>query len=139
MNDGADEPEAGAAAAQAETRAAIIDLERRRCEAYLARDIAALERMLPDHFTFTRPSGIVLTKPQLLQAVAAGELAFNSFDRQYDDVNVHLNTAVAIGRDTVAGQYQGRDIGGRYRFSNMYVQRDGRWQVVATHASKIER
>ncbi len=116
----------------------IIGLERQRCDAYVTRDVAALARLLPEHFTFTRPSGIVLDRAQLLRAIEGGELTFESFDRQVDDVNVYLNTAVAIGRDTVKAQYQGRDISGHYRFSNMYVQRADRWEVVATHASQLE-
>lgn len=116
----------------------IVGLERQRCDAYVTRDVAVLARLLPEHFTFTRPSGIVLDRAQLLRAIESGELTFESFDRQVDDVNAYLNTAVAIGRDTVKGQYQGRDISGHYRFSNMYVQRDDRWEVVATHASQLE-
>ena len=115
----------------------IKELERQRCDAYLRRDVAALDRLLPEHFTFTRPSGIVLGKAQLLQAIASGELSYESFDRQYDEVSVYLNTSSAIGQDTVRGQYQGRDISGQYRFSNMYVERGGRWVVVATHASRL--
>jgi hypothetical protein len=115
----------------------IIGLERRRCDAYLRRDLKALDELLPDHFTFTRPSGIVLNKRQLLAALDAGEMIFESFDRQYDDINVYLNTAVAIGCDTVKGSYQGRDLSGQYRFSNMYVERAGHWMVVATHASRL--
>ena len=115
----------------------IIGLERQRCEAYVRRDLKALDELLPEHFTFTRPSGVVLNKAQLLAALSAGDMIFESFDRQYDDVNVYLNTAVAIGRDTVRAHYQGRDISGQYRFSNMYVERGGRWAVVATHASRL--
>jgi hypothetical protein len=118
-------------------RQEIIKLEQRRCDAYLRRDLEALDGLLPEHFTYTRPSGIVLDKRQLLAALDSGEMIFESFDRHCDDVSVYLNTAVAIGRDTVRGRYQGRDISGHYRFSHMYVERDGRWEVVATHASRL--
>ena len=79
----------------------------------------------------------MLTKPQLLAAVARGELTFESFDRHYEAVTVHLNTAAATGRDTVRGNYQGQDIGGQYRFRNTYVRRRKGWEVAATHASRL--
>jgi len=115
----------------------IIALEQRRCAAYLQRDIVALDQLLPDYFSFTRPSGIVLTKAQLLAAIACGELTFESFDRHYDSITVHQNTAAATGLDTVRGSYLGQDIGGQYRFRNVYVQRSRGWEVAATHASKL--
>ena len=112
-------------------------MEQQRCVAYLQRDIVALDHLLPDYFTFTRPPGIVLTKAQLLLAIARGELVFESFDRRYETFSVHLNTAAATGRDTVRGSYQGRDISGQYHFNNTYVLRGKGWEVAATHASRL--
>ncbi len=115
----------------------IIALERQRCDAYIKRDVAALDRLLPEYFVFTRPPGIVLTKAQLLTAIARGELIFESFDRHYDIVSVHRNTASATGHDTVQGSYQGRDVGGQYGFRTTYVQRGKGWEVAATHTSQL--
>lgn len=114
----------------------IIRQDHQRIEAYLKRDIATLNRLLPDKYIFTRSFGF-FSKTELLKAIESGELIFESFDRQYLDVNVYLNTAVAVGRDRVKGRYKGRDISGWFRFSNMYVLHDGQWQVVATHSTRL--
>jgi hypothetical protein len=37
----------------------------------------------------------------------------------------------------MTGQYKGKDISGQYRWTDVFVKRQGRWQVVATHASQI--
>lgn len=116
----------------------ITELEARRCEAYLSRDVAALDDLLPGHFTFVRPSGIILDKSQLLRAIERGELTFESFDRHVDEVKVHINTAIAIGRDTVRASYKGRDISGSYRFVNTYVREGEVWEVVTTNSSRVQ-
>ena len=114
----------------------IIRLERERVEAYTKRDIATLERLLPESFIFTRSVGS-FSKSELLHIIESGELTFESFDRQYDAVKVYLNTGVAVGQDRVAGRYKEEDFSGLFRFSNMYVWHEGRWQVVATHSTRI--
>ena len=50
------------------------------------------------------------------------------------------DVAVATGLNNWAeASYQGTDIRGRYRFTTIYVHRQGRWQIVAGHASMIRR
>jgi hypothetical protein len=115
----------------------IIELERQRCAAYINRDLATLNRLLPEYFTFTRPGGLVLTKPQLLTAIEQGELLFKSIDRQYDSVSIYRNTAAATARDTVRGSYQGQDFSGQYHWRATYVQRGKGWEVAVTHSSRL--
>jgi hypothetical protein len=115
----------------------IIELERQRCAAYISRDVTTLNRLLPEYFMFTRPGGRVLTKVQLLAAIAQVALLFENIDRQYDNVSVYQNTAAASGRDTVRGSYEGQNISGRYHFRTTYVQRGTGWEVVATHSSQL--
>ncbi len=115
----------------------IVRAEQQRCDAYIGRDVAALERMLSEYFTFSSPLGRVLTKPQLLEAIARSELIFESIERHYDTVSVHRNTASATGRDTVRGSYQGQDFSGHYHFRTTYVQRGRGWEVAATQTNRL--
>lgn len=115
----------------------IMRLEQQRADAYRARDAATLERLLPDNFVFTRSIG-VLHKQELLRMIGSGELTFEGFERSVDEVKVYLNTALVLGRDRIIGQYQGEDFSGHFRFTNTYVCTQGRWRVVASHASRIE-
>jgi len=115
----------------------IMRLEQQRVDAYAARDLATLERLLPDNFTFVRSVGS-FGKRELLKLIGSGELTFESIDRRFDDVKVYLNSALALGQDSVRARYKEQDFSGHFRFSNMYVCTEGRWQVVATHSSLIE-
>lgn len=114
----------------------ITRLELMRAEAYLKRDIATLERLLPEHFTFNRAVGS-FGKEELLLMIESGLLTFESLERQVESVRVYLNTAVAFGKDTVVARYKDEDIGGRYRFTNTYVLDEGQWVVIVTHSSRI--
>ena len=128
---------AGRAAAPDEAvTSEITRLELARAKAYLKRDIPALERLLSDNFTFNRAVGS-FRKEELLGLIESGQLTFESLDRQVKSVKSYFGTAVASGIDDVNAQYEGQDIGGRYRFSNIYVWDGERWKVIVTHSSRI--
>ena len=114
----------------------ITRLELARAEAYLRRDVAALGRLLPEHFTFNRSIGS-FGKRELLLLIESGELTFELLERRVESVKVYLNTAVAFGKDDVKARYRGEDISGRYRFSNTYVWDGERWEIIVTHSSRI--
>ena len=114
----------------------VTRLEMARAEAYVRRDIPALERLLSDNFTFNRAVGS-FRKEELLRLIESGVLAFESLDRRVESVKAYLSTAVAFGKDEVKARYRGEDISGRYRFSNTYVWDGERWEIIVTHSSRI--
>ena len=124
------------AAPDEEVTEEVTRLELMRAEAYLKRDIPALERLLSDNFTFNRAVGS-FRKEELLGLIESGVLAFESLDRRVESVKVYLNTAVAFGKDDVKARYRGEDISGRYRFSNTHVWDGERWEIIVTHSSRI--
>lgn len=116
----------------------VTRLEWQRVRAYVERDLETLDRVLPYDFLFTRTLGRAFNKQQLMEALASGELALDSYERNVHKVTVVNNTAVAVGHDRVRGRYKGRDISGTYNFSSIYVGREGEWQVAAAHAYRLD-
>ena len=61
---------------------------------------------------------------------------------KFDDMKVHVygNVAVVTGRNTIKGVWEDieHDISGPYRFTDVFVKRDGRWQCVASQSSRID-
>jgi|SRR5919205_1109354 hypothetical protein len=116
----------------------VTHLERQRVRAYVERDLATLDRVLPPDFLFTRSLGRAFNKAELMGAIASGELALEEYERNVRKVTVVNNTAHAIGLDRVRGRYQGRDISGTYHFNSIYVEQEGGWRVVAAHAYRLD-
>ena len=57
-----------------------------------------------------------------------------------DDIQVRVygsNSAVVTSRAALKGQRQGQDISGQYRGIDVYVKKQGRWQIVAAQATYI--
>lgn len=100
-------------------------------------DAAALARILADDFVGIGPRGFMLTKEQWLARYQSGDLRHESFT--WDDVRVRVygDAAVATGRQTQQGAFQGHDIAGQFRVTQVFVHQQGRWLLAALHLSAI--
>jgi hypothetical protein len=54
-------------------------------------------------------------------------------------VDAAVVTAILTGRKTLNGTFQGKDISARYRFTDVFVFRDGRWECVAAQSTLIAK
>ncbi len=116
---------------------AIRKLVTERDQAIQNADIAAIERIYADDYVVTNAAGLMRTKAQVIEDFKAGALKIESISS--DDVNVrqHGDTAIVTGRTTTKGKDRGRDVTGENRFTQVYMRRNGQWQIVAFHISSI--
>jgi len=54
-------------------------------------------------------------------------------------VRVFGNTAVVTGTDTEKSSYKGKDTSGKYVWTDVFVQRNGRWQAAASQSVKVPK
>jgi ketosteroid isomerase-like protein len=128
----------GRKSAEGSVESVLMQMEREWGQAYLKADLAALDRIEAADYTYIDAQGTTGDKAQDLAETKSGVYKAQSISVDEMKVRVFGNTAVVTGRDTLKGaQYKGKDISGQYRFTDVFVQRDGRWQAVATHSSKI--
>jgi ketosteroid isomerase-like protein len=100
-------------------------------------DAKAYERIVGDDYVFTNQDAEVRTKAQMVSAYESGSIKYES--SKFDEIKVHAygDTAVVTGRQTVKGQDNGKDLSGQFRYTRVYVKRQGRWQLVATQVTRI--
>jgi ketosteroid isomerase-like protein len=115
----------------------LMQIERDWAAAMVKKDTAALGRFTADDWVFTAPDGRLQTRAEIEAELGSGDLKFES--STVDDLKVRVfgDTAIVTGRTTDKGQYKGQDISGQYRFTDIFVKRNGRWQSVSTHVSRI--
>jgi ketosteroid isomerase-like protein len=99
---------------------------------------AEVDKYEADDIISTDPTGRVTDKTQDKKDLSSGDLKFQS--EEVSDLTIHLygNTAVAAGTATVKGTFKGQDISGTYRYTDVWVKRGGKWQVVASEATKVQ-
>ena len=119
------------------TEEEIQELHNKLIQAQLTNDNAALDRLWADDHIFTNPLGVVQTKAQRLAEMKSGGRRLEAFSIADVEVRAYGDTAVVTSRATLKGQRQGQDISGQYRGIDVYVKKQGRWQVVAAQATRI--
>lgn len=115
----------------------LIKLENHWNDATVKRDVAALGRIMADDWTGIFPDGAIVTKAQNLANLKSGEDVYTSAVGDEWKIRVYGDTAVVFGRFTAKEQYKGKDVSGQYRTVDVWVKKAGRWQCIATAATKI--
>jgi CubicO group peptidase (beta-lactamase class C family) len=117
----------------------VRKLEREWLDAYEQHDTVAMDRILADDFKLTQPGGVVQTKGDILAALKATrdparpEPKFSTEDVQS---RVEDEAVILTGRfvQRIERDDQTRTMEARY--TDTYVKRQGRWQVVASHLTR---
>jgi ketosteroid isomerase-like protein len=126
--------------------AEIIRLENEWAAAAQRRDIDTLRRILADDLIMTLVDGSVGDKSGELKNAESGAVTVEAWELLEPKVTVlSADSAFITGRgvlkkakfkDPATGKIS--DISGQYRFTDVYVRRNGTWQAVASHTTKIE-
>jgi hypothetical protein len=118
----------------------LMRIERDIGAANVRRDAAYFERVEADEFIFTDSSGGVTLKQEDVAGVKAPANPDSKLlSYEVDDMKVSLydDTAVVTGRVTQKGVNKGQEWTGQSRFTDVFVWRDKRWQIVAGHSSRL--
>ncbi len=115
----------------------LLKLEDGWNDAMVKADVAFLDRILADDYTFTDEEGTVSTKVQNIADQKSGDFKCTSATSDEYKVRIYGNAAVVTGRLTMKSLYKGKDSSGQFRWTDTWVKGTGGWQCVATHVSKI--
>ena len=116
----------------------LLQIEREIGRANLDCDYKYFDQVEGEDFIFTDAAGTVSNKKQDM----AGEKDCRKTEAKYDvdDAEVRLfgNAAVVTGRITIVHKNKEEKLlTRRSRFTDVFVWRDGRWQLIAGHSSRI--
>ncbi|MGA9996598.1 MAG: nuclear transport factor 2 family protein [Pyrinomonadaceae bacterium] len=118
----------------------LMQLERDIGKANVSRDYAFFDRVEAEEFIFTDSGGGMTTKKEDLEGVKAPanpDSKLLSYEVDEMKVMLYGKMAVVTGRSTLKGVNKGQEWTGQSRFTDVFVWRDNRWQLVAGHSSRI--
>lgn len=128
-------PRSGFETGEQETMRQIIEMERQMKDALLHRDADFSSRTLADDYVAITPLGQVTTKQETIAARRSGQLRYESINVSDMVVRVYGDTGVVTARADVKGHELGEDFSGPYRYTRVWVRRNGRWQTVSYQAT----
>ena len=105
-------------------------------EALLKKDRAFLEQSFADEFYCIHSNGVAMSKAEEISAAMSSDRAWTAANTDELKIRAYGDVAVVTGRVTYEGTAQGFTPGPR-RFTDIFVHRAGRWQMIGCHATLV--
>jgi TonB family protein len=122
---------------QAETEKALVMLQNDWGEARIKGDVAFLETFYAKELKLTVMTGSVIDRNADIALFASRAIRPEAIKDEDLKVSVYGETAVMTGLERLKGTYNGHTGEVALRFTNVLIQRDGRWQLVAHQATEV--
>jgi ketosteroid isomerase-like protein len=128
------------ASAQSAKKNAAIEQEIRKldiahADAVLRGDLVALDKLWTEDFKVNNPFNEI----DKADRIRTGAVTYSSFVREPEAILIHGDTVIVMGGETVVPAGNSPDAGKtiKRRYTNIWMMREGKWRLVARHASVI--
>jgi ketosteroid isomerase-like protein len=115
----------------------LIELEHNWDAAFHRHDAAFIDRILADEFIVTYDNGVRADRKVELQLATSVNENIESSTMDEFIVKEFGNTAVVWFTLHLVGPVKGERVQNNYRFTDVFVLRDGRWQCVSSQSTKV--
>jgi ketosteroid isomerase-like protein len=105
-------------------------------------EVERLDEIYADDIMVTAPIGLVVDKPAVMHEIreAAQKAKIKTYDK--NDLRVRAyggDVAVTSYVMDAKATFEGIEISRQFCITNVWMRRDGRWQVVARHSANLEQ
>ncbi len=116
----------------------LCKLENDADKAYIAHDRHFLSNLFADEFVHTNYRGGTVDKASEIDFFTSPKLTMKAAVVDHCTARKYGRLAVVTGINNWTDTFSnGNDLSGPYRFTRVYIHRQRRWQIVASHFSKI--
>ena len=116
----------------------LSKMEQDWVDALLKGDATFQDSILADDYIGVAPDGRISTKAQSVDEVRSGAFKTESMSINGIKVRVFGDVAVVTYGQSEKSQFQGKDTSGRSLWTDIFVKRNGKWQIAANHGSRVE-
>jgi ketosteroid isomerase-like protein len=115
----------------------IIELDKKRMTAMAQKDIATLNELISDDLIYTHSSARLDTKKSLIGNMESGSTVYTSVvpsDVKAQDLG---DTVVLTGSCRISVNSGGRPNSFGVRFTDVYANKGGKWQMVTWQSTRL--
>lgn len=107
-------------------------------DATLKKDVAFVEGLLADGYVGIGADGRAVTRSEALEDFRTGAFSADSMRIYGLKVRIFGETAIVTYGQSEKSQYKGKDTSGQTMWTDIFVKKNGKWQLVANHASRVD-
>jgi ketosteroid isomerase-like protein len=99
-------------------------------------DQATINRIVAEDCVFISSTGEQMTKAEVDTDRSHTKISLSTVTQM--KVRVFGDIAIVVGANVETSTYDGQDTSGRYRWTDVFALRNGRWQVVSAQSTRID-
>jgi ketosteroid isomerase-like protein len=115
----------------------VIDLDRQRMSAMAQKDIAKLNELIADDLVYTHSSARLDTKQSLIGAMEGGRTVYTAVVPSDVKAQDFGDTVVLTGECKISVNAGGRPNSFGVRFTDVYANKGGKWQMVTWQSTRL--
>lgn len=125
--------------AQSKAESEIRKLEQLEIASILKGDTTTSVKLWAKDFVCNNPYGVVVTVPQILKFIKAGEIVYSTTERIVERVTLTQNIAIAMGHEVVKLQNNTPNAGKTItmRYTHTWLKTKGVWHLQARQATNF--
>ena len=116
---------------------ALGRLDKEICVATWTADPVWFEENLTDDYVLITPTGSIKSKRDVIRELATPGMKMDAFEPFDVQVRIYGEAAIITGRMRQRFLLGGIRYANDLRYTDVYVKRKGRWQVVSAHTSTV--
>ena len=125
------------AAAGGDARQTLLDLDAQWNALRLRADTDALGELMREDFVLTHSDGRVEDKASYLADLREGSRVNHVIENFDVELRLHPDVAIVTGRTLQRGVGSTGPFEGQFRFTRVWLKRDGSWRLAASHSSRL--
>ena len=116
---------------------AVKEAELARFKAQTGGDWTALDALLGNELIYVHSNTLVDTKASYVESMRSGGLKYTSIVPRDMTVRVYGDTAIITAAAHITAVSNGQAIDNHLRYTDVWVRRGGRWQMVSWQSTRI--
>ena len=115
----------------------LLKLERAFADAIIKNDLESIGRIVADDWIIVDPNGEIVDRTGFFEVIKSGALTHDIMESEDFRVRVYGESAVVTAITSTKGKFRGQEFSTRERATDVFVKREGRWQCVLTHLTRL--
>jgi ketosteroid isomerase-like protein len=115
----------------------LLKVEKELAEAIVKNDLEGIERLVAVDWIIVGPDGEIVERARFFEVIKSGAMTHDTMESEDFRIRVYGDSAVATGITRTKGKFMGQEFSTQERATDVFVSRDGRWQCVLTHLTRL--
>ena len=117
----------------------LLKVEKEFAKAIVKNDLEGIERLVAVDWIIVGPDGEIVERARFFEVIKSGAMTHDAMESEDFRIRIYGDSAVVTGITRTKGKFMGQEFSTQERATDVFINRDGRWQCVLTHLTRLSK